>query len=96
MIGVVKDVISGMIATRRKALFIYFPTGFRRGAQRFGAGADRRRSGGARRRLGAALDQVAPSLSDFINPMDEVQALQIYPFRVTSGWPASSAAWRCC
>jgi putative ABC transport system permease protein len=36
-----------------------------------------------RRRIEEALSQIGPSLSDFINPMDEVHALNVYPFRVT-------------
>ena len=28
------------------------------------------------------MEQVAPSMWDFLNPMDDVAALQVYPFRV--------------
>ena len=45
----------------------------------------------ARDRLQAVLDQIAPNLADFLNPMDDVYALQIYPFRVTS-WVAGFLA----
>jgi predicted permease len=83
VIGVVRDVISGMVAVGGPEACLYFPTNFRAPHNdsvlvRFG-----RDSGTARRRLEAALDQVAPSLSDMINPMDEVLAVQIYPFRIT-------------
>jgi predicted permease len=83
VIGVVRDAISGMVAVGGPEASLYFPTNFRAPHNdsilvRFG-----RDSGTARRRLEAALDQVAPSLSDMINPMDEVLAVQIYPFRIT-------------
>ena len=87
VIGVVKNVTSGMIGVGSEGPFVYFPTSFHAPhndsvlVRIGGSPAD------ARRRLGAALDQIAPSLSDFINPMDEVKAFQIYPFRVTS-WVA--------
>ena len=37
----------------------------------------------ARQRIVAALDGIAPSIYDMINPMDDVLAMQIYPFQVT-------------
>jgi ABC-type antimicrobial peptide transport system permease subunit len=35
----------------------------------------------ARQRLERMLDRIAPSLSDMINPLDDMAALQVYPFR---------------
>jgi hypothetical protein len=59
---------------------IYFPTG----DSRLNDSILVRMTGvDARRRIEQALDQIAPSLSDFINPMDDVQALTVYPFKVT-------------
>jgi predicted permease len=83
VIGVVRDAISGMVAVGGPEACLYFPTNARAPHNdsilvRFG-----RDSGGARKQLEAALDRIAPSLSDMINPMDEVLAVQIYPFRVT-------------
>jgi ABC-type antimicrobial peptide transport system permease subunit len=37
---------------------------------------------GARQRIVAALDGIAPSIYDMVNPMDDVLAMQIYPFQV--------------
>ena len=78
VIGVVKDVSSG----GEDNTCIYFATGFQASndsvlVRLAGSPAD------ARRRLEATLDEIAPSLSDFLNPMDDVKALQVYPFRVT-------------
>jgi hypothetical protein len=36
----------------------------------------------ARRDVQAALDQIGPELADQINPLDEVHAAMIYPFRI--------------
>ena len=61
---------------------LYFPTGYRalnNDSVLVRLGGPRR----CRRRIETALDQIAPSLSDFLNPMDDVKALQVYPFRVT-------------
>ena len=80
VIGVVKDVAAGGADNAG----IYFPTGFRSSGNdsvlvRFrGAPAD------GRRRIDAALEQIGPSLPDFINPMVDVQALNLYPFRAVS------------
>ena len=83
VIGVVRDVV-GDLATSgdSKGSTIYFPTNSR------AANNDSilvRMSGNsrdARQRLAAALDGVAPSIYDMINPMDDVLAMQIYPFQV--------------
>jgi predicted permease len=83
VIGVVRDAMSGSMGNGVDDSCLYFPT-------KFGdAGNDSvlvRLSGNpgdARRRLEDILAQVAPSLSDFINPMSDVLAVQIYPFMVT-------------
>jgi predicted permease len=87
VIGVVRDIKTG----GGDDTCIYFPTNFRSGrndsilVRLKGAPPD------SRRRIEQALDQIAPSLSDFINPMDDIQALQVYPFRVTS-WVAGFLA----
>ena len=48
----------------------------------------------ARQQIVAALDGIAPSIYDMLNPMDDVLAMQIYPFQVTFWVAASWAAWR--
>jgi predicted permease len=83
VIGVVRDVL-GDLATSGdfKGSMIYFPTNSR------AANNDSilvRMSGNprdARQRLAAVLDGIAPSIYDMINPMDDVLAMQIYPFQV--------------
>jgi ABC-type antimicrobial peptide transport system permease subunit len=37
----------------------------------------------ALRALQTALDDVGPSIADMLNPMEDVAAVQVYPFRVT-------------
>jgi predicted permease len=82
VVGIVRDVISGMVAVGGPEACLYFPTNAR--APHNDSILVRFRSdSSARKQLGAALDGIAPSLSDMINPMDEVLAVQIYPFRIT-------------
>src|SRR5262249_10310319 len=82
VIGVVRDVNAGMLANGVDTDTLYFPN-----TARFPHNDSVlvRMSGdqaGARRHLETALADVAPSLADAINPMVDVLALQIYPFRV--------------
>jgi predicted permease len=87
VIGVVRDISTG----GSDDTCIYFPTGWRSKhndsvlVRLAGAPAD------GRRQIEQALEQIGPSLSDFLNPMDEVQALTVYPFRVTL-WVAAFLA----
>ena len=83
VIGVVGDVAGAFSGVNGPETCVYFPTNGR---------AARNpsllvRIGGdpvaARRILDTALDKVAPSAADLILPMDDVMALQSYPFRVT-------------
>ena len=80
VIGVARDVQSGYLAT--SAAIVYFPT------NAWAANNDSilvRMSGNpraARRRIAAALDGIAPSIYDMLNPMDDVLAMQVYPFQV--------------
>jgi len=91
VVGVVADAMSGVIANGPEESSIYFPT--HAGVEGNDSVLVRMRGtpAGARQRLEAALDRIAPSLADFVNPMDEVLALQVYPFRVTS-WIAGFLA----
>ena len=85
VVGVVRDSLSGFLAnaTERDTAMIYFPNNAR------AAHNDSilvRVSGtreAARRHIVAALHSIAPSIYDMVNPMDDVLALQIYPFQVT-------------
>jgi predicted permease len=82
VIGVVRDTQVGMIANGPDTSYIYFPTTAR---APFNDSVLVRMSGGpasVRRRLEAALNDVAPSVADAINPMDDVLELQFYPFRI--------------
>jgi predicted permease len=84
VIGVARDALSGYLANPadRDGAMIYFPSHAR------SANNDSilvRVSGtpiAARQRIVAALDGIAPSIYDLINPMDDVLAMQIYPFQV--------------
>ena len=82
VIGVVHDVVSGMLANGGETAALYFPNTARAANNDSVLVRVRGGSAGALRRLEAALGEVAPSLADAINPMEDVLALQIYPFRV--------------
>ncbi len=87
MIGIARDVLSGYLTTRRwprpSRRWFYFPTNAR--AQNNDSLLVRVSGRGlvARRQIAAALDGIAPSVYDMLNPMDDVLAMQIYPFEVT-------------
>jgi len=82
VIGVAQDSSGGVFSTWDGAT-IYFPTSVHAG---FNDSVLVRISGTpaeARRRLEAAVLDVGPSVVDMFNPMEDVRALQVYPFRVT-------------
>jgi hypothetical protein len=87
VIGVAGDIATG----GADDTCIYFPTSFQSRwndslvARATGTRAD------ARHRIEEALDSVAPSIADFIVPMEDAHALQVYPFRV-SFWVAGFLA----
>ena len=91
VVGVVGDSLYGLLDARRYTTYVYFPT--HAGV----AGNDSvlvRMDGApavARKRIESALDQIDPGIADFINPLDDVLAVQMYPFRVT-GWVAEFLA----
>ena len=92
VIGVVADRMSG-ITTRSSRSFLYFPTMPSCTPWSIYLGACDVLPGSTSdvHRLQPVLDQIAPNLADFLNPMDDLYALQIYPFRVTS-WVAGFLA----
>jgi predicted permease len=82
VIGIVRDAITGTIANGPEAGYLYFPTSARDAYNDSLLLRVKGNPAAARRTLEKALDQIAPSLADQINPMDEVLAVQVYPFRV--------------
>lgn len=86
VIGVVRDVMSGVTAdlgSQANFIDFYFPT--HAGVTGNTSLLVRLRdSTAARQHLQSVLDRIAPNLADFLNPMDDVLAVQIYPFRATS------------
>lgn len=84
VIGVARDVLSGYLATSvdREGAMVYFPTN----AQAANNDSILVRMSGnpyqTRQRVVAALDGIAPSIYDQLNPMDDVLAMQVYPFQV--------------
>jgi predicted permease len=80
VIGVVRDTVPGYPYSMAAAC-VYLPTNARAGGndsllvRMEGAPSD------AHQRLEAALDRIAPSLSDMINPLEDMAALQVYPIR---------------
>ncbi len=93
VIGVVRDVMSGVTAdlgSQADFIDLYFPT--HAGALGNASVLVRLRdSTTARQRLERALDRIAPNLADFLNPMDDILAVQIYPFRAAA-WIAEFLA----
>ncbi len=87
VIGVARDALSGWLATTadREGATIYFPTNTRSAHNDGLLVRVSGTPGTARQRIAAVLDGIAPSVYDMINPMDDVLALQIYPFQVTFG-----------
>jgi predicted permease len=83
VIGVVRDVVSGMLATNGAEDCLYLPTNAWAAHNDSVLARLNADAGSARRRLEEALDEVAPNLSNILNPMDDVLAIQVYPFRVT-------------
>jgi ABC-type antimicrobial peptide transport system permease subunit len=78
-------VMSGFLvmSADREGAMIYFPTN-RRAAHNDSILV--RLSGNIReprQRIVAELDEIAPSLYFMVNPMDDILAVQIYPFQVT-------------
>ena len=82
MIGIVRDAITGTIANGPDAGYLYFPTSARDAYNDSLLVRVKGNPAAARRALEKALDQIAPSIADMINPMDDVFAVQLYPFRV--------------
>jgi predicted permease len=82
VIGIARDVMGGWIGDGIDATLIYFPVT----ENRSGLGSMLLRLKGdpatSRREIEAALNRVVPGAADQINPLDQVLAVQIYPFRV--------------
>ena len=85
VIGVVRDVLSAYLATStdRQGAMIYFPTNARAANNESILVRVNVNPRDARRQIAAVLDGVAPSIYNMLNPMDDVLAIQIYPFQVT-------------
>lgn len=83
VIGLARDALSGYLATADdfKSAMVYFPTNARAAHNDSILVRMSGRPNVARARLVAALDGVAPSIYDMLNPMDDVLAMQIYPFQ---------------
>ena len=84
VIGVARDALSGYLANSAdlQRSLIYFPTN-RHASKNESSWCASAIPRAARRSIAAALDGIAPSLYDMLNPMDDVLAMQIYPFQVT-------------
>jgi predicted permease len=86
VIGIARDSINGWPAQGLDPSCIYFPSNMK--SPRVSSllvrmkGGTKDNQGSARRSLEIALNRVAPSVADQIYAMDDVLALQTYPFRV--------------
>lgn len=80
IIGIARDAVNGWVADGQDYTCVYFPTIVSRPGNVLFA-----RAGGdveaARRKLDAALDAAIPGAVDQIHAMDEILAIQLYPFR---------------
>jgi predicted permease len=86
VIGIARDVLSGYLTTsadRARAAMVYFPTNARAQSNDSVLVRVSARGLAARRQIVAVLDGIAPSVYDMLNPMDDVLAMQIYPFELT-------------
>jgi predicted permease len=82
VVGVVKDAITGPIGDGLDGGCVYFPTSPRDAYNDAVLVRVKGDTASGRQALSAAMDRIAPSLADQINPMDDVIALQLYPFRI--------------
>jgi predicted permease len=82
VIGITRDVASGFVGNGIDTTCLYFPTN--RSAQGNDAlmVAVRGDKDAGKRLIETALNSLGPDAADQINPMDEVLATMIYPFRV--------------
>ena len=84
VIGIVGDVISGYAAVGIDPSCLYFPTSAGAGGpESLLVGVTGGKENG-RRDIQMALDQIGPEIADQINPLDDVHAAMIYPFRIAS------------
>jgi predicted permease len=81
VVGVVKDVRTDL--NGEDAVSVYFPTSPRTPGNDSVLVRMKLPRAEAQRALQAALDEVGLSIADQINPMEDVAAVQVYPFRVT-------------
>jgi predicted lysophospholipase L1 biosynthesis ABC-type transport system permease subunit len=81
VIGIVPDVISGFAWEGKDPACLYFPTSIRRGGNLSLLVRVKGDPQAGRRMLDTALTRTAQA-ADYITPMAQVLALQIYPFRV--------------
>lgn len=84
VIGVAQDVLSGYLAISltREGAMVYFPTNPRAAHNDSLLLRLKGNPRVARERIEATLNEIAPSIYDLLNPMDDVLAMQIYPFQV--------------
>jgi predicted permease len=81
VVGVVKDVRTDLNGA--DAVSVYFPTSSRTAGNDSVLVRMKLPRAEALRALQTALDDVGPSIADMLNPMEDVAAVQVYPFRVT-------------
>lgn len=93
VVGVVRDVMSGVTAnlgSQSDFIDFYFPT-IAGTPGNTSVLVRLRSSTTSRQQLESALNRIAPNVADFLNPMDDVLAFQIYPFRAAA-WVAEFLA----
>jgi hypothetical protein len=81
VVGVIKDVRTDLNGA--DAVSVYFPTNAKVAGNISVLVRMKLPPAEAQRVLRSALEEVGPSIVDMLNPMEDVAAIQIYPFRVT-------------
>lgn len=82
VIGIARDAANGFIGNGLDPTCLYFPTTRSAAANESLLAAVRGDKDAGRRLVEATVNQVAPDAAEQVNPLDEVLATMIYPFRV--------------
>ena len=83
VVGIAGDVISGMVTDGLDSAYLYFPTGPRGGQNASLLVRVKANPDVARRSMDTLLTSIIPGGVRLLTPMDQLLALQLFPFRVT-------------
>lgn len=83
VIGIARDAANGFVGNGVDATCLYFPTTLTAATNEALLVGVRGDKDAGQRMIEAVMNGIAPDAADQINPLDEVLATMIYPFRVT-------------